>query len=33
MNQSKWVAILTDIHLWVPVAVLMLGISLLLSLR
>jgi hypothetical protein len=33
MKQSKTVAILTDMHLWVPVVVLILGITLLMTLR
>jgi hypothetical protein len=33
MKRSKLVAILTDVHLWVPVGVLILGIILLMSLR
>ncbi len=33
MKRSKLVSILTDMHLWVPVGVLILGIILLMSLR
>jgi len=33
MSRSKWVCVLTDVHLWVPVVVLALGIVLLMSLR
>jgi hypothetical protein len=33
MKQSNMVAILTDVHLWVPVVVLILGITLLMTLR
>jgi hypothetical protein len=33
MKQSTLIAILTDVHLWVPVAVLILGTSLLMVLR
>lgn len=33
MKPSALVSILTDIHLWVPVAVLFLGFALLMSLR
>ena len=33
MKPSKTTAILTDVHLWVPVGVLILGIILLMSLR
>lgn len=33
MNRSMLVSILTDVHLWVPVVVLILGVALLLSLR
>ncbi len=33
MKRSTAVAILTDVHLWVPVVVLILGIILLMSLR
>lgn len=33
MKPSSLVYILTDVHLWVPVVVLILGISLLMSLR
>ena len=33
MKQSSLKAILTDVHLWVPVVVLILGISLLMTLR
>jgi len=33
MKKSKAVAVLTDVHLWLPVAILILGIMLLLSLR
>lgn len=29
MRQALWKAILTDVHFWLPVAVLALGISLL----
>ena len=33
MRRSSLVSILTDVHLWVPVVVLSLGIALLMSLR
>jgi hypothetical protein len=33
MKRSKLISILTDVHLWVPVGVLILGIILLMSLR
>ena len=33
MKQSTLIAILTDVHLWVPVVVLILGTSLLMVLR
>ena len=33
MKKSKTSAILTDMHLWVPVGILILGIILLMSLR
>jgi hypothetical protein len=33
MKRSQLVSILTDVHLWVPVGVLILGIILLMSLR
>ena len=33
LGNSKLNAIVTDVHLWVPVAVLVLGIALLLVLR
>jgi hypothetical protein len=33
MKRSMLVSILTDMHLWVPVGVLILGIFLLMSLR
>jgi hypothetical protein len=33
MNRSKWISILTDVHLWVPVVVLILGTTLLMMLR
>jgi hypothetical protein len=33
MKSSMLVSILTDLHLWVPVVVLILGIALLMSLR
>jgi hypothetical protein len=33
MKQAKLVTILTDVHLWVPVAVLILGTALLMTLR
>ena len=33
MKRSSLIAILTDVHLWVPVAVLILGIALLMTLR
>jgi hypothetical protein len=33
MKPSQWICILTDVHLWVPVVVLILGITLLMSLR
>jgi hypothetical protein len=32
-QRSTFLCILTDLHLWVPVAVLVLGIALLMSLR
>jgi hypothetical protein len=33
MNGSKLMCILTDLHLWVPVVVLILGTTLLMTLR
>jgi hypothetical protein len=33
MKRSNWICILTDVHLWVPVVVLILGITLLMTLR
>ncbi|MGA3102333.1 MAG: translocated intimin receptor Tir [Terracidiphilus sp.] len=33
MKRSNLVAILTDVHLWVPVVVLILGTTLLMTLR
>jgi hypothetical protein len=33
MKRSSIIAILTDVHLWVPVVVLILGMTLLMSLR
>ena len=33
MKSCAWWAIATDVHLWVPVIVLILGIALLMSLR
>jgi len=33
MKRSNLMAILTDVHLWVPVVVLILGTALLMSLR
>jgi hypothetical protein len=33
MKRSQSIAILTDVHLWVPIGVLILGIILLMSLR
>lgn len=33
MKQSTLMAILTDVHLWVPVAVLILGTALLMVMR
>jgi len=33
VKQSTLIAILTDVHLWIPVAVLILGTSLLMALR
>ena len=33
LKRSSSMAILTDVHLWVPVVVLMLGTALLMSLR
>ncbi len=33
MRRSALVSILTDVHLWAPVVVLILGIALLMSLR
>jgi len=33
MKRSRLFSILTDVHLWVPVGVLILGIILLMSLR
>jgi len=33
MKRASWYCILTDVHLWVPVVVLVLGIALLMMLR
>jgi hypothetical protein len=33
MRRSNWIEILTDVHLWVPVVVLVLGVALLMTLR
>ena len=33
MKRSRLMAILTDVHLWVPVVVLILGTALLMTLR
>jgi len=33
MKPSPWISILSDIHLWVPVVALILGITLLMTLR
>jgi hypothetical protein len=33
MKRSVWICILSDVHLWVPVAVLIVGVALLLRLR
>jgi hypothetical protein len=33
MKRSTLIAILTDVHLWVPVAILILGTTLLMTLR
>jgi hypothetical protein len=33
LKRSWWMAILTDVHLWVPVVVLILGTALLMTLR
>ena len=33
MKRSRLIAILTDVHLWVPVVVLVLGTALLMMLR
>jgi hypothetical protein len=33
MTRAKLISIFTDVHLWVPVGVLILGIFLLMSLR
>jgi len=33
MKRSQWICILTDVHLWVPAAVLILGTALLMTLR
>jgi hypothetical protein len=33
MTRSKWIAVFTDVHLWVPVAVLILGTALLMAMR
>jgi hypothetical protein len=33
MKRSNWFCILTDVQLWVPVVVLILGITLLMALR
>ncbi|MDR3754520.1 MAG: translocated intimin receptor Tir [Terracidiphilus sp.] len=33
MKRSYWMNILTDVHLWVPVVVLILGTALLMTLR
>jgi hypothetical protein len=33
MKRACWIEILTDVHLWVPVIVLILGTTLLMTLR
>lgn len=33
MKRSKLICVLTDVHLWVPVVVLILGTALLMTLR
>jgi hypothetical protein len=33
MKRPTWICILTDVHLWVPVVVLVIGVTLLMSLR
>jgi hypothetical protein len=33
LKRSYWMKILTDVHLWVPVVVLILGTALLMTLR
>ena len=33
MKRAYWMNILTDVHLWVPVVVLILGTALLMTLR
>jgi hypothetical protein len=33
VKRSNWIEILTDAHLWVPVVVLVLGVTLLMTLR
>lgn len=33
MKRANWIAIFTDVHLWVPVVVLILGTTLLMMLR
>jgi hypothetical protein len=33
MKRSSWFCIFTDAHLWVPVVVLILGVTLLMTLR
>ncbi len=33
MKRAQWICILSDVHLWVPVVVLLLGTALLMTLR
>jgi hypothetical protein len=33
VKRANWICVLTDVHLWVPVVVLILGITLLMTLR
>jgi hypothetical protein len=33
MKRSVWMCILSDVHLWVPVAVLIVGVALLMRMR
>jgi hypothetical protein len=33
VKRSVWICIVSDVHLWVPVAVLIVGVALLLRLR